>query len=457
LVSSALMITPLPATQVIQRAQGVDQLLIRSAQLKVVGGPDKGRQVAIGERTVVVGTAPECDLCLTDSAVSRRQFEVRAALDGFLVRDLASTNGTFAGKLRLGETLVTESLTLTAGRSEIKLVIGKEQEALDLSRHERFGSLLGKSPPMRRCFALLEAAAACDATVLIEGESGTGKEVAAESVHRLSARASGPLVVVDCGAIAATLIESELFGHERGSFTGAAASHAGAFEQADGGTLFLDEIGELEASLQPKLLRFLEKHEVRRVGGSGARKVDVRVVAATNRRLEQLAKDGGFREDLFYRLAVIRVVLPPLRQRRDDVPMLALELARRIRPGVDPASWLDAHALEVLSSYPWPGNVRELRNVLERLAALPDARPELLLAPASDEKGQAAAADPHRGLDDLAYHDAKERILDAFERRYVAAVLARSGGVVARAAEHAQVPRQTFFRLIRKHGLREAE
>ena len=314
--------------------------------------------------------------------------------------------------------------------------------------------MLGKSAPMRRCFSLLEAAAGCDATVLLEGESGTGKEVAAESVHRLSARAAGPFVVVDCGAIAPNLIESELFGHEKGAFTGAAAAHAGAFERSDGGTLFLDEIGELDAALQPKLLRFLEKREVRRVGGTQAKKVDVRVVAATNRRLEQMAQEGGFREDLFYRLAVIRVELPPLRGRREDVPMLALELAARMRPGVDPASWLDARTLEVLSSYPWPGNVRELRNVLERLAALPDARPELLLDPAA---GASVSADPLNALEGLSYHDAKERILDAFERRYVADVLAKENGVVARAAQRACVPRQTFFRLIRKHGLKESE
>jgi DNA-binding NtrC family response regulator len=457
------MNVPLQATQLIRGAGEADQLLVQEASLTVVAGPDKGSELPIAERTIVVGTSLDCDLVLTDGAVSRRHFEVRATPEGFFVRDLASTNGTFLGKLRLGEAHVSEATLLRVGRSEIKLVIGSKQERLELSRHERFGSMLGKSPVMRRCFALLEAAAACDATVLIEGESGTGKEIAAETVHQLSERARGPFVVVDCGAIASNLIESELFGHEKGAFTGATAAHSGAFEQADGGTLFLDEIGELEISMQPKLLRFLEKREVRRVGGTAVRKVDVRIIAATNRRLESMAKQGSFREDLFYRLAVICVALPPLRQRREDVPVLALELARRIRPGLDPVTWLDERAREVLSSYAWPGNVRELRNVIERLAALPEFHPELLLKPPVSNLGGegvaegsmgAVRSDALAGLDTLSYHDAKERILDAFERRYVAAVLAREEGVVARAAEQAGVPRQTFFRLIAKHDLR---
>jgi DNA-binding NtrC family response regulator len=438
-----------PRTEVIQRAEGALQLVVPAATLEITAGPGRGRRTALREGGLVVGTDPACDLTLADGAVSRRQLEIVATPAGFLLRDLGSTNGTFIGELRVREAILYPGVEIAVGRTRLKLAVGGAPLSLPLSPRERFGALLGASSAMRHCFALLERAAETDSTVLLEGESGTGKEVTAESLHAESARAAGPFVVVDCGAIAPNLIESELFGHERGAFTGAAVARPGAFERADGGTLFLDEIGELGAELQPRLLRFLEKREVRRVGGSGSRTVDVRIVAATNRRLDDLVAAGQFRQDLFYRLAVIRVELPPLRRRREDVPLLALALARRLRPGLDPAGWLDDHALAVLQSHDWPGNVRELRNVIERLAALPELRPESVLGPAGP--GALGATDAH--LTHLPYHEAKDRLLEAFERHYVTALLAEEGGVVARAAERAGVPRQTFFRLIRKHGL----
>jgi DNA-binding NtrC family response regulator len=440
-----------PPTEVIQQAAGVEHLVVQTATLTVVAGPDRGAHAALREGTLTVGTDGTCDLRLSDGAVSRRQLEITATPTGFRLRDAGSTNGTFVGELRVREAWLYPGAEVRVGRTRLRFEPSAERTRLPLSPHERFGALLGRSPAMRRCFALLERAAASDATVLLEGESGTGKEVAAESLHAASPRAAGPFVVVDCGAIPATLMESELFGHEKGAFTDASAARAGAFESAAGGTLFLDEIGELPADLQPKLLRFLEKREVRRVGGGAARAVDVRVVAATNRRLDDLVAAGTFRQDLFFRLAVIRVELPPLRRRPEDVGLLALELARRLRPDADPAAWLDEGALAVLRAHDWPGNVRELRNVIERLAALPELPPELVLGPAT------ATADPEgpplEALAALPYHQAKERLLDAFERRYVAALLAREGGVVARAADRAGVPRQTFFRLIKKHGL----
>jgi DNA-binding NtrC family response regulator len=442
-----------PPTEVIQHAAGVEHLVVQAAALEVVAGPDKGARVPFREGRVTVGTDPECDLKLNDGAVSRRQLEIVATEAGFLLRDPGSTNGTFIGDLRVREAWLYPGAEVQVGRTRIRFKPGKERESVPLSPHERFGALLGRSPAMRRCFALFERAAASDATVLLEGESGTGKEVAAESLHGQSPRAAGPFVVVDCGAIPPNLMESELFGHEKGAFTGADRARPGAFEQAHGGTLFLDEIGELGTDLQPKLLRFLEKREVRRVGSAETRGVDVRVVAATNRRLDDLVAKGGFRQDLFYRLAVIRVELPPLRRRREDIGMLALELARRLRPDADPAAWLDERALEVLRSHDWPGNVRELRNVIERLAALPELGPTAVLGPGG-EAGQLPADD---ALVRLPYHEAKERLLDAFERRYVMALLEQEGGVVARAADRAGVPRQTFFRLIKKHGLQARE
>ena len=456
LESSPWMPAQSPPTEVITRAEGIEHLVVQRAQLRVAKGPDRGRTAPICGRSVTVGTDAECDLRLEDSSVSRLQFEVRATPRGYLLKDLGSTNGTFINKLRVGEVFLSAGTRILAGRDSIDFTILAERQEFPLSNHHRFGNLLGRSAAMRRCFALLEQAAASDATVLVEGESGTGKELAAESLHHESARREQPFVIVDCGTIPHNLIESELFGHEKGAFTGAVNTRVGACEAAHGGTLFLDEIGELDLSLQAKLLRFLEKREVRRVGQSDTRRVDVRIVAATNRRLESLVAEGGFREDLFFRLAVIRCELPSLRERPDDIPIIALELARRIRPAVDPLSWLSDRALQVFASYHWPGNVRELRNVLERLAALPDVSPAALLSPGGTAAAQGVTVAPDE-LSALTYHEAKQRVLDSFERHYVDALLDREHGVVARAAERAGVPRQTLFRLIRKHGLRGDE
>ena len=441
-----------PPTELVKTFDGEERLDLCRAVLEVTRGPDRGHKCAVRVGGITVGTAVECDLVLTDSTVSRRQFEVRPTPDGFVLADLRSTNGTWVGGLRVNHGVVPAGSKIVVGRTTLLLVARKEREPHLLSPHHRFGSLFGQSAVMRRCFKLLERAADTDSTVLIEGESGTGKELAARSLHEKSQRCDGPFVVVDCGAIAANLIDSELFGHEKGAFTGAVEKHVGAFVRAHGGTLFLDEIGELGLEQQPRLLRFLERREVRTVGGSGEIGVDVRVVAATNRRMEEAVAAGSFREDLFYRLAVIRVDLPPLRSRAEDISILALELARQLRPQVDPSTWLDQGTLEVFASHPWPGNVRELRNVLERLAVLPEFGIETLLGVAA----RVGSGDLDGSLTQLPYHQAKERLLDSFEKRYLEALLAKEEGVVARAAERAQVPRQTFFRLIRKHNLRGA-
>jgi len=446
--------TTSPPTEVIRVDAGSEVLQQEQARLRVTEGPHSGVHAKLRNGTIVVGTSPDCGLILAeDRALSARQFEIQITPQGFLLRDLGSTNGTFVGELRVERAWVTDRAVIRAGRSHLELVLTDQRESFPLSPRHSFGRLLGRSPVMRRCFAILERAAQTASTVLVEGESGTGKELAAEAIHQQSSRRKGPFVVVDCGSIPANLIESELFGHERGAFTGATAPRAGAFERADGGTLFLDEIGELDTSLQPRLLRFLEKRQSQRVGSSVVRSLDVRVVAATNKRLHAQVAEGSFRQDLFYRLAVIHVELPALRHHLDDVPMLALELARQLRPDVDPCTWLDNGTLAVLTAHHWPGNVRELRNVVERLAALPGLPPAL---GGPSTAGAAPSADFAEldGLAELPYHQAKERILERFELRYLEAVLEAESGVVARAAERAQVPRQTLFRLIRKHGLR---
>jgi len=296
---------------------------------------------------------------------------------------------------------------------------------------------------MRHLFAVLERAAATDVTVLIEGESGTGKDVLAHAIHDRSPRAQGSLVTVDCGAIPPMLIESELFGHVRGAFTGAESARQGAFEQAHGGTLFLDEIGELPLDLQPKLLRAIDRREIRPLGADGSpRPVDVRIVAATNRRLAEAVHAGEFRGDLFYRLAVARTVVPPLRDRREDIVPIATELLRAALR--DPSAELPADLAALLRSYTWPGNVRELRNVIDRHALLGLRDTTALF----DGPADASAPSSRDALFDLPLHEARRRVVEELERAYVPKVLERAGGVVTRAAELAQVARPTFYRIL---------
>jgi DNA-binding NtrC family response regulator len=316
-----------------------------------------------------------------------------------------------------------------------------------ISDRAAFGQLIGASPAMRRVYTLLERSAPTTAPVLITGESGTGKELAARAIHDQSDRRGGPFEVVDCGGLPPTLIESELFGHDKGAFTNATLDRAGAFERADGGTIFLDELGELPLELQPKLLRALGERQIRRIGGRQVRTVDVRVVAATNRDLRREVNAGTFRSDVFYRLAVIQVHLPPLRERIDDLPMLVHVLLQRIcdERSVEAHVEPDDGLLATLARHHWPGNIRELRNYLEQLVILKVAPDLGQTEPSSDG-----------GFDDLQrlpLRSAKEQLVERFERRYLAALLAETCGNVAEAARRAGVDRGTLFRTMRRYGL----
>jgi two-component system, NtrC family, response regulator GlrR len=301
---------------------------------------------------------------------------------------------------------------------------------------------------MRNVFDLLERAARTDVTVLLEGESGTGKEVLAHALHAASPRRDGPFVVVDCGAIPESLVESELFGHERGAFTGALAARAGAFEQANHGTLFLDEIGELPLDAQPKLLRALETRSFRRVGGSQTIRVNVRVVAATNRRLREAVRKKELREDLFYRLAVVHVTVPRLADRADDILPLAESFLRRATG--DRAATIPPELAALLGSYSWPGNARELRNVIERFATFGRADARVLFGEAALE--EAGALLDFTELGGLPYHDAKQRLIDAFHRAVLPRAVERAGGSVPRAAEQLGLPKASLYRML--HQLR---
>ncbi len=416
---------------------------VRALALEVVEGPDAGRSVRADRPVFVIGTGEGADLRLTDSAVSREHVRLSLREGGVLLRDESSKNGTWLGSVRIAEALITASTVVSLGGTRIKVHLDPDAIDLPLSSATTFGEALGESAAMRHVFAVLERAAASDVTILLEGESGVGKEVLARSIHATSPRAEGPFITVDCGAIPATMMEAELFGHQKGAFTGAVDAHAGFLEQADGGTLFLDEIGELPLDLQPKLLRVVERREVRRVGGRDVKRVDVRVVAATNRRLSEAVRRGEFRQDLFYRLAVARVVVPPLRDRREDVvPLARALLARTVQ---DESAEIPADLAAMLASYRWPGNVRELRNVIERYALL-GIRDAAMLFDARAPTG--GVPDDTVDLGSLPYQEARRGAVARFERDYAKAVLARANGVVSRAAELAGIARPSFYRML---------
>jgi transcriptional regulator with PAS, ATPase and Fis domain len=427
------------ATQVPSELPGA-RLRVRAVSLRVTAGPDAGRGVRVERPSFVIGTGPGADLRLGDPTVSREHLRLSLLPGGVQLRDPGSRNGTFIGPLRVADAVVREDATLTLGNTAIALHLEASPLELPLSAETQFGGAIGVSEASRHLFALLERAAKSDVTVLLEGESGVGKGIFARGLHARSRRARGPFVAVDCGAIPATLIESELFGHERGAFTGAVDRRPGVFQQAHGGTLFLDEVGELPLPLQPKLLRVLEEREVRPLGATAPMSVDVRVVAATNRALDEAARVGEFRKDLFYRLAVARVLVPPLRDRMADIPPIALHFLREATG--DPNATLPPDLAGLLTSYAWPGNVRELRNVIHRHAFLGTTDLGRLFDP--PVTGGAPAED----LSELPYHEARRRALERFERGYFSKVLARADGVITRAAELAGVARPSFYRML---------
>ncbi len=329
-----------------------------------------------------------------------------------------------------------------------------------------FENILGRSPAMARVFELVKKAARSEANILVIGESGTGKELIARAVHANSPRAAQPFVPVDCASLPEPLLESELFGHEKGAFTGAVKGKRGLMEVADRGTLFLDEIGELPLALQVKLLRALQERQLRRVGGTSVIDVDVRVVSATNRDLREAVKQGQFREELYYRVNVIEIHLPPLRERAGDVRLLAHAFLRRY--GGARVTGVDEDALEALDAYAWPGNVRELQNVVERACALADgARVTRGDLPGHVREGgglrtaAARTAVPAASLEagiasgeELPLKEAKEKWMQVLEASYLRQLLERHGGNVSAAAKAAGIDRKTFHRLINKYQIR---
>ena len=429
-------------------------LRVWSLELVVVDGPGRGATASVTTGVARVGAAPGNDLTIADPTVSRVHCELTQRGDTLVLRDLGSTNGTWVEGVRLRDGDVPPGAIVRVGSSAFRVDVGEEPAFVELSGRASFGELVGASLEMRRLYAVLERVAATDATVLVEGETGTGKDVLARSLHAASTRASGPFVAVDCGAIPENLIESELFGHVRGAFTGATSDRKGVFEEAHGGTLFLDEIGEMPLALQPKLLRAIESRSVRRVGGSAPRAVAVRIVAATNRPLARCVNDGSFREDLYYRLAVVSLALPALRTRRDDIPVLARHFHRALA-GAD-AQELPAEFVTRLVGRSWPGNVRELRNFIERSVSLG------MLEPRAGRPSRPPPGAPLPSLDgmmalELPLKEARHAWVESFESVYVRDTLRRCEGNVTRAAERAGVSRRFLQRMIARLGIRPGE
>jgi two-component system, NtrC family, response regulator GlrR len=413
-------------------------------RLSVIEGPDRGRHRESRSGRCTIGSHRLNDLVIKDPTVSRFHCEVLVDGPRLRVRDLGSRNGTIADGVSVVEAFLRQGSTLRLGNVLVGLEVGDRPQRLRLADRTEFGGLLGQSTAMRACFALMERAAETDVTLIVEGETGTGKSAAAEAIHRASRRKRRPFVVVDCGAIPSTLLESELFGHEKGAFTGATERRRGAFEEADGGTLLLDEIGELTPDLQPKLLRVLEHRQIRRVGSNAFLPVDVRLIAATNRDLRAEVNAGRFRSDLFFRLAVVRLEVPPLRRRPDDIPLLIERLLHAGgHDGPEAQALREPGRLAELQRAAWPGNVRELRNYIERTLFYSDG------IPPPDEPVSPRAIDI-----DTPFSEARKQALEGFERDYLGKLLRRHEGRMQDTADAAGIHRIHLYKMLRKLGMR---
>jgi len=435
-------------------------------RLIAIAGPLEGAFFALPEQDVSIGRDLSNVLVIDEPSVSPRHCMISGSGDDFRVRDLGSNSGTFVNGLPAAERLLVHGDEIRIGdclflfltyEAETPPGLRLEREMERLEReHRRLQAeinlehnMVGTSAAMHSVFQFIAKAAPTDSTVLIHGESGTGKELVARAIHRNSRRASKPFVAINCAAITETLLESELFGHERGAFTGAVVQKRGKLEVADGGTVFLDEVAELAPALQAKLLRVLQEHEFERVGGTRPIRVDIRVLAATNRDLGETARRGAFRQDLYYRLNVVSVTLPPLRERREDIPLLACYFAEKYgRRSGRPGLGISPEARALLINYDWPGNVRELENAVERAVVLGS---NCLILP-EDLPEPVQEADARAGLSSAKYREA----VNSAKRELVLKAIQQAGGNITEAARLMGIHPNNLHRLIRNLDLREA-
>ncbi len=426
----------------LQQRPGIQ--VVSSLRVEVIDGPDRGIH-AVGGDTVSVGTARDNVLVVGDFTVSRYHLEIAARPSGIVVTDLGSTNGTYIGAVRIERAIVPPGTPVTLGGTTIRFDDAVRRTVPAQTEASNLAGMIARSPQMLRLVADIERVATTPTSVLIVGESGTGKEKVAEALHARSGRAKQPLVTIDCGALASALIASELFGHERGAFTGADRTHVGAFERAGDGTVFLDEIGELPAADQASLLGVLERRRFRRVGGTQEIEVGARVIAATNRDLRAEVNSGRFRHDLYHRLAVVVLRLPPLRERREDILPLVRHFARDLGATEPVETLFGADTLARWERHPWPGNIRELRNAVEAA---------LVVGPTgSYEHLPAVAHSPSEPLQP--YKDARAAVVREFERGYLERLLAEANGNVSQAARAAKMDRSHLIDLLHRHGLKD--
>jgi DNA-binding NtrC family response regulator len=444
--------TGVAVTQVEPRLSSGGEII---GQVVVLEGANRGAALALVRAQATVGRHPTNDLVLADPLVSSVHLELTRRPGGrILARDLGTTNGSWLGEHRFVEVELSPGAILRVGSSLLSIGTDDRVSQAEVPPNTQFEGLIGSTPEMLELFAVLERIAPKSLSLLVQGETGTGKEEVARAVHERSPRKATSFTVLDATTIPAPLAESVLFGHERGAFTGADSRHQGAFERANGGTLFIDEVGELPLSLQPKLLRVLERRELTRVGGKDIIPVDVRVIAATHRDLRLEIEADRFREDLYFRLAQVRVVLPPLRARPEDIPALARHfLAQAAGPGETPHS-IDEAALMELVRRPFPGNVRELRNILVRAAALSEDSCIRLNDIAGEGFGFRGSEAERNPLDlGGTFAEAKQRAIERFERAYLETLVRRCGGNLSRASREADLARHHLRDLLKKRGL----
>jgi DNA-binding NtrC family response regulator len=418
---------------------------LRRLRLKVTEGPDAGAEITTEGDAACIGTAAGNDLRLSDPAVSRFHVELRRRGARVEVHDLHSTNGThIAGVSLEGQSAAVQPGTvLLVGETRLRIDDGDVVMVQRGPGH--VGDLQTRAPAMRRLLERLVQVAPTDVSVLITGESGTGKERVARALHDGSPRARSPFITVDCGAVPAPLFTNELFGHERGAFTGADSQRRGAFERAGDGTLFFDEVGELAPELQTALLGILSRHRFQRIGGEKTLEARARIVAATNRDLRADVNRGTFRLDLYYRLAEAELEVPPLRERREDLPLIVEQILREEGSEAPLEDVMDAETLASFKRHPWPGNIRELRSALRRQLHLGGTLPHA--PPRSGRRFDLGE------LTTLPYREARRTLTDEFERTYLQALLDRTDGNVRAAAREARMDRSYLVDLLKRHDL----
>jgi transcriptional regulator with GAF, ATPase, and Fis domain len=440
-----------------------EKIRLEAPELVVLTGLEKGKEfrLSLSQKAWRVGSSPDCDIRLADLASLHLELSVDHQGRGVRLHDHSEGQTRVNGN-PVHEAVIQPGDTIDLGGIELRLQNADDAISILPSQSHHFGDALGRSLAMREVFGVLEVIAPTTASVLLLGETGSGKDVLARAIHKMSTRSEQKMLTLDCSAIAPNLVEAELFGYERGAFTGAEAQYVGAFERADGGTLFLDEVGELPLAVQPKLLRVLDDRAVQRVGGDRPIPVDVRVIAATKRNLEEETKRGRFREDLYFRLSVVPVMLPPLRERREDITMLVEAFRKAFAERTGQRAEIHPTAESHLLAHDWPGNVRELKNTIERalwLAQTGDgvARfalplPESLMDSDADTTPDEPAADPNRS-----FSEHKTDWEAAFERKYLPWLLARAQGSLSEAARLAQMDRKHLRTLLKKHSLWNAD